>query len=238
MLATSYRSFLRPVAYLLFAMLAMAVSSSNAAVFRAIWDPTYGSPFPNLGWNGVAEFQVPLSPPCNTDGIACLGSGPTAAYLKSAYVLFYDDTTSEPLAEINLTQAELSGVTINSLLFGGGSTPTQLSTGTFPGKQPIPITPFDDDPYGGFLSYFFALQFAIDLPYNCDGDVCSFFSGPLLLNRLRGGEYAFNDFVANPPRNFTIVQVPEPASLALLLAGLLAVSTARRRQRRTQASPR
>ena len=44
---------------LLGAGLFTAAATSNAAVFRGNWDPSFGDPYPNLGYRGFADFFVP-----------------------------------------------------------------------------------------------------------------------------------------------------------------------------------
>jgi len=233
------RSILRALACGLYALVAAtAIEPAHAGAFRATWDPPYGAPFTNLGWEGSIDFEVPLSPPCNTSGATCIGSGSNKAYLKSGYVRFYDTAnSSSTLAEINWNLADLASTDITGLVFvTGNPEPTQLSTDRFPGRKPVQIGSFDDSPFGNFLDSYFALKMVIDFPADCNGTAC--FSGPLLYNSPNNEIYLPNDYKGNPVQNFRIAFVPEPASLALVAGALLAVGTAARRKRTDDASRR
>ena len=56
---------------------------SNAAVFRGSWDPSFGTPYPDLGYRGFADFFVPdeclagdpISGSWISDGDTCSGGG-------------------------------------------------------------------------------------------------------------------------------------------------------------------
>jgi hypothetical protein len=57
--------------------------TSNAAVYRGSWDPSFGNPYPDLGYRGFADIFVPdacldgdpISGAWVADGDACSGGG-------------------------------------------------------------------------------------------------------------------------------------------------------------------
>ena len=243
---------------------------ADAAVFRATWDPLYGAPFTGVGWRGTVDFVVPGVPGCDTDGTACVAG----SFLTNANVTFYNDSNANPFAEINWNQADLSGVSINALSFGGGTIPTQLATSLFPNLSPTQVAV--DPLFASIKNVDFALQFFIEDTLPGDDFV---FSGPALRwsrcgecrddcgsgddDHDEGGHRkkhkrhgddrdgrghphhgeeetectsGWNDVQAHPPTNFTITQVPEPASGALVGLALVAAGVTVRRTRRSQAA--
>ena len=53
------RSLLGPV--LLGAGLMTAAATSSAAIYRGNWDPSFGAPYPDLGFRGFVDLLVPAS---------------------------------------------------------------------------------------------------------------------------------------------------------------------------------
>ncbi len=217
------------------------IDQARAAAYVGAWDPLYGAPFTDLGWRGTATFQVPLSPPCNTTGVACTGG----AYVQGAQVTFYDtqgtastlDDTD--LATITWSTAELAAELVNALEFDVGGALKYVDTTPFDYKAPTLLAGFDGVGFGGFAQDEFSLQFVIDQEVAAN----ALFSGPRLYwtavackdededeDDCRSGS---NDVLGNPPQNFTITRVPEPASLALVMAALLAAGATQRRSRKS-----
>ena len=75
-----------------------AAATSNAAVFRGSWDPSFGEPYPNLGYRGFADFFVPDE--ClATDG--WVSDGDCDASLLSATVELYDFSVGpDPIEDV------------------------------------------------------------------------------------------------------------------------------------------
>jgi hypothetical protein len=206
------------------------IEPARAAAYVGAWDPTYGAPFNNLGWSGTATFQVPASPVCgNVTGNACIGG----AFVQDAQVVFYDiGNPSVALATINWTTAQLSGLVIDSLAFDGNGVLQEVDTSptTSASLPPNPVAAFNPANYGNFTADVFSLQFLTDQVVGNNPQ----FSGPLLSWMAAACEFDCARGSNDPtiPINFTIRQVPEPASLALVTAALLAAGVAGRRRRR------
>lgn len=209
-------------------MAALGAPATHAGVWVGAWDPTYGSPFTNLGWRGSATFDIPATPPCATNGPACT----SGSSVLSGVVTFYDvNAPSADIGQITWNAAELSGVSLTSLFFADntpGSAPTHFETTLFPGKLPTLSPGVDGGDYGNFDDAFFYLAFVIDYCYaDCDNDVPALYSGPVLYwgNDNCGWDciVGMNDLINEDRPVLRVTQVPEPASLALLAAGFLAM---------------
>ncbi len=210
----------------LLVLLAVCAGSAQAATYSGVWDPTFGTPFANLGWRGTAEFFVP-----NT----CVPSGPGivdvddsldcggGAQVTSAQVTFYDIT--------DLTQATISTLVFNPSSFGIGTLRfdngvlSQLTT-----TDSNLVNPVDDlSAYGVTWSTEFALTFTLSGPrlfwQDCGSSEFSTHSTESYYDCSSG----WNDPEQPFQHPFTITLVPEPGTLALACLALIFVAPRRLR---------
>jgi hypothetical protein len=201
---------------LLTAALWGVAENAEAAVYVGSWDPAFGAAFSGLGWRGTATFFVPAA--CVATGTATVsnaGACGGAAVVQSAMVDFYD--LNSPLGSIA------------SIFYGGTSGNPVGIINTLNYVNGL-LTEVDSD-----IFKFFAPTCGLGLT-GCNAFALQFTSaGPRLYwsqtncNPCRGG---VND--PNIPPTFTITelpnpnQVPEPTSLALVLATVAAATAASR----------
>lgn len=227
MLNTRARTALVGVAVFVAAMLG-GTQSARAAVYRGSWDPIYGAPFDGLGWRGAATFFIPDACLVGTATVANLDPCSSGGMkLLSANVYFYDaahdpsglnilDTLTflPPNPYINSVRVTNNVLTwVNSRL----SDPMVASASI-----------------AGGGAYAFDLQFlpsttnSVRLfhePIGMD-PMCAFDIPGVTDYDSRCG---IND-QSHPPV-MTLTLVPEPATAALVFAGLVAIGLTVRRRR-------
>lgn len=234
----------------LVALLALsAAGTAQAAVYRGVFDPTYGPAFPDLGWRGEALFNVPGNcgvtietvvktndPDCSVDGLA---------YVQEASVRFYDVANpGVDIAEITWgtyggeAAASADGVDLFQLAFVDGA--LDQVNASLDVRMPVPLSEAPPPFFATFEDYAFGLAFVIDVDACQLADVAcesTFYSGPVLssfgpldCDLEVDCEFSRADVIANPP-TFVITQVPEPGTLALVAAALMAGGSLRARRR-------
>jgi hypothetical protein len=216
-------------------LIALAVLGSTgpaqAAVYKTSWDPAYGSPFANLGWNGAAEFYVPdacvntlggwgyeqLSSGSCVGMKAGTGLGPAKANL---YTLPTVGTNSETLTyspfdilEADYLDGELIGV--DSVVSAYLPSTQESAGGADFALRFFNILNTDETPVGG----------SVELRYlrACPSDNSEFSSFSI--------EYC-SGVNTEPVGKLTFTLVPEPPTYALMIAALGAVGFITRRRRR------
>ncbi len=195
---------------------------AQAAIYTGVWDPTYGAPFPNLGWRGSAQFFVPdFCKSTTTADVDNQAECDGLAAFQSATVQFYDTTDPNLETIISIGFDPLS-LDIGTLRFVNGAL-TQLTTTLSNFVLPdADLTGFEVP-----RTTSFSLQFTLEGPRLANGS-CNVDTGCTV--------NGFNDS-ANFPPTFVITEitVPEPGTPALAVMALLllaAFSLHARRQRR------
>ena len=194
-----------------------SAGSAHAATYTGNWDPAYGGIFPQLGWSASALFEVPE--PCLAIGTGnnIPISGPCAGFdVLSAEVSFYN--VADPATILN-SYALDPNVIVNGINLAGGDL-SGVDTGFFDFfVSELPIAGsgqygFSLILFGGNLAQLIFANPAQTSP-GCaflpvPGASCGISANPAI------GEFA---------------PVSEPATLALMLAGLGAIGFAARRRR-------
>ena len=227
MIQTRARSALVSAAIFIGAMLG-AYGQAQAAIYRGSWDPAFGAPFDslgnNLGWKGSATFLVPDACLSSSGWIDNTLTGCAAGGMKvlGATVNFYNASTdpfgvhiletltfSNPVAQVysmQITANQLAGVSSgfsNSLLA--------------------------NNPLAGNGTDYFGLKFFHSTTY---GNGASLFYTQGYQDPSCAYPATSECGHSNTTPNVTYALVPEPATVALVLAGLAAIGLVARRRRR------
>lgn len=231
----------RAVSGILGLLVALAVGSANAALYRGFADPQFGATIDgnnsgNLGWRLNFIIDIPDAPNCFALNVSPSSDCVSGAKFTDATLTFYDYPAGGDLAEVTWNAAALAGVNIYGIK-DNGSEPTQLKTAFFPDKLATGLGGFDssdDGAYGNFLDVLWSVGFSFNFKH-------SDYAGPVLrwttvcddkgCRQVCEVDIGYNNF-RNPayqPTTFQFTQVPEPGTLVLIGASLIAALGLRRR---------
>lgn len=200
---------------------ALALASAGpaqAAVYTGTWDPAYGGIFPDLGWSASALFDVPDACLAMGDATNVPVTGACSGFdVLSAQVSFYD--VADPSTTLQ-SYALDPNVIVTGIDIAGGQL-AGVDTGFFHFFV-------SDLPIAGGGAYSFSLllfggtqaQLIYALPPETSPG-CAFLP-------VQGASCGISANAANG----VFAPVPEPETLALMLAGLGALGAVARRRRR------
>ena len=226
MIQTRARSALVSAAIFIGAMLG-AYGQAHAAVYRGSWDPAFGAPFAGLGWKGSATFSIPDACLAASGWIDNTTTGCAAGGMKvlGATVDFYNASTDPS----GLSVLETLTFSNPSWLVYSMEVTANTLTGVYSGfSEPVNAS----IPLAGGGAYYFDLAFldGINGPGSVKG--ASLFYTKGLLNPtcafLGSSKCGYSANIAP----VTYALVPEPATVALVLAGLGAIGLVAPRRRR------
>ena len=198
----------------------LVAAPAQATVYRGPYDPSYGGPFPDLGWKATVDFNVPNACLGQADGTYAVSGNCAGFSVLSAEVDFYNSTIDpNPLTSPVLESFSLNpGVFVNGVMIAGEHM-VGVNTSFFSSFVPVggsaSIAGNGADSFSLILLNKSA-QLAYAHPVT-DPAVCAYYSETC-------------GFSAEAPVG-VFAPIPEPETYALMLAGLGALGFVARRRR-------
>ncbi|MBK6865790.1 MAG: PEP-CTERM sorting domain-containing protein [Ideonella sp.] len=198
-----------------------AVGSAQAKTYPGAWDPGFGSPFDDLGWKGTGDFYIPDACEASSGWIlnsdSCSAGGMSITNVQLSFYNFDTDVVVETfaLAPVPIYQMYWNnGIKGVESGFYAAVTPTNAASMAIAG--------------GGVYSFHMRFEYlaspqgapSVQLYYTegSQNPIC------VLLENCKGS--------FGQSENLAILTVvPEPATYALMIGGLLVVGAAARRRK-------
>ena len=204
-------------------LLVLVVGQAQAAIYVGGWDPPFGAPFGNLGWRGIATYDVDDN--CIVaNGVVTFPSGCGPATVTSAQVEFYDnsDPYKAMVAQLSFTPSMYS-LAVSAMQFTAGEL-SDLETSWSDFVDPAPAA----DALG-VAGVEFALFFTLNDGPRLVGRSCTF-SAATHYNYSEEPVCTYKYDTPSDELRFEIKRVPEPGTLALACVALLGLAPRRVRQ--------
>lgn len=197
---------------------------AQATVYAGRWDPTYGGPFPDLGWTASANFNVPAGCLAQPNGWYLIAGNCSGFSVLNAELDFYNaavdpnPATSPTVESFTLDPGVfVTGIDIVNNAFAGIDTlffDSVIPTGGSLGIAGNGLYSFSLILFGGDLAQLVYAKPATASPY------CVLFGGP-----------DTDCGISQTTATGVITALPEPATLALALGGFAVMGFVARRRR-------
>lgn len=214
-----FAAFARPRFIGLVAALGL-VSSAQAAFVQGDWDPPYGSPFADLGWEGTVVIEVADACLSLADGLYVDGASCAASSVFDAKVRFYNLMSPSTILEtLDFTAA----VQVSKILVQDGEVTQFEVVGTDKVASTIP----EARPGASPLNAYFSLDVSLDVDAGARIATLSWYAQPSESDPR--GTNRSPALVSFSPFGTGTTSVSAPGTLALAAAAVGLLGALRRR---------